>query len=44
MESGFVLDMDELDAVLNLVFFVMTIFDLVDVNVLIIEGKTIYGH
>ncbi len=38
MESGFVLDMDELDAVLNLIFFVMTIFDLVDVNVFIIEG------
>ena len=44
MESGFVLDMDELDAVLNLVFFVMTIFDLVDVNVLIIDDKIIYGH
>jgi len=30
--------MEELDAVLNLVFFVMTIFDLVEVNVLIIDA------
>tara|TARA_R110000782_G_scaffold1923_4_gene7783 strand:- start:574 stop:678 length:105 start_codon:yes stop_codon:yes gene_type:complete len=30
--------MNELDALLNLAFFIMTIFELVDVNVFIIEG------
>tara|TARA_R110001592_G_scaffold62011_1_gene189526 strand:- start:929 stop:1033 length:105 start_codon:yes stop_codon:yes gene_type:complete len=30
--------MTELDAFLNLAFFLMTIFELVDVNVFIIEG------
>lgn len=30
--------MEELDVALNLIFFVMTIFDLVDVNVLITEA------
>tara|TARA_R110000787_G_scaffold114185_2_gene223806 strand:+ start:2058 stop:2162 length:105 start_codon:yes stop_codon:yes gene_type:complete len=30
--------MNELDALLNLAFFLMTIFELVDVNVFIIEG------
>ncbi len=30
--------MGELDALLNLAFFIMTIFELVDVNVFIIEG------
>ena len=39
MESGFVLNMEELDAVLNLVFFVITLFDLVDVNIFMIETK-----
>ncbi len=29
--------MEELDVALNLIFFVMTIFDLVDVSVFIIE-------
>ena len=39
MESGFVLNMEELDEVLNLVFFVITLFDLVDVNIFMIEIK-----
>ena len=30
--------MEELDVALNLIFFVMTIFDLVDVNVFTIEA------
>lgn len=30
--------MEELDALLNLAFFIMTLFELVDVNVFIIEG------
>ncbi len=30
--------MEELDVALNLIFFVMTIFDLVEVNILLIEG------
>ena len=30
--------MEELDAALNLIFFVMTLFHLVDVNVFIIEA------
>ncbi len=30
--------MEELDTALNLIFFLMTIFDLVDVNVFIIEN------
>ncbi len=30
--------MEELDLALNLIFFVMTLFDLVDVNVFIIEA------
>ncbi len=38
MEIGFVHKMDEIDAVLNLVFFVMTIFELVEVNVFVIES------
>ena len=30
--------MEELDALLNLAFFIMTIFELVDINVFVIEG------
>ena len=33
--------MEELDALLNLAFFLMTLFELVDVNVLIIEGTEV---
>ena len=33
--------MEELDALLNLAFFLMTLFELVDVNVLIIEGTDV---
>ncbi len=33
--------MEELDALLNLAFFIMTLFELVDVNVFIIEGTEV---
>ena len=31
--------MEEIDALLNLAFFIMTLFELVDVNVLILKGQ-----
>ena len=33
--------MEEIDALLNLAFFLMTLFELVDVNVFIIEGTEV---
>tara|TARA_R100000231_G_scaffold55726_1_gene46482 strand:+ start:177 stop:278 length:102 start_codon:yes stop_codon:yes gene_type:complete len=33
--------MEEIDALLNLAFFIMTLFELVDVNVFIIEGTDV---
>ena len=33
--------MEEIDALLNLAFFIMTLFELVDVNVFIIEGTEV---